>query len=68
MSSDEIEPQVEPHVGAVARVLRPDAVGAVGVVEVVVAPVIRRLTDTPATVIERLFKPTVMWSKRIVIA
>ena len=59
---------LEPDIGTINIKRHFHSITPVGVVEVVVAPVIRRLTDPPATVIERLFKPTVMWSKRIVVA
>ena len=50
LSFDERPRLAKPHVGAVARELLPLAVHLVGVVEVVVVPVVRPLTDTAAVV------------------
>ena len=59
---------LKPDIGAVAIIRLFRAVSKVGIVKIVVTPVIRRLTDTAAAVVEGFFKPSVVRPERIIIA
>ena len=59
MGLDEPRRLAEEHVRAITRELLRPAVAGIGVVEVVVAPVIGDLPDSPAAVDERLLEPAI---------
>ena len=65
---DEPHRAVEPDVGAVARVLLGLAVVPVGVVEVVVAPEVRRLADAAAAVDQDLLESAILRPEGVVVA
>jgi len=65
---DEANRPVKPDVGAIAGVLGRHAVVEIRVVEVVVAPVVRRLADSAATVDQHFMEPLILRPAGVVVA
>ena len=59
---------IKPDIGTVTVKRLFGTVAEIGVVKIVIAPIVRRLTDTAAAVVECLIKASVVWTEGVVIA